>query len=301
MKAKLIFLLVLLAAGFLGYQYWNSQSAQQAPQGVAFEATAQPSGSVNADVCIGSAKFCQGVAEAKKLELENAQKQYEQMLAANAPVPTPTLSPEQIANQQNEDKARSNVFITALWAFVVIAILYAVVWGLYQLYWRYRVKIPQEEVAPDIRAKDGLIVARIPGDPNHVDHADQYIVVDVRAYGTQMVHIDPNGVAHQLKLSDYVGAHVAMSHAISDASNRDQARQLLATVLDGWNKGAAMQIGALGDFAAKWKNGGPATVDSRKRTPPHDGAMRMRRALKGGAANATSDASIKWEGDKKEK
>lgn len=299
MKAKLITLLVLIAMGFVGYQYLNSRSAQQAPQGVAFEATAQPSGSVNADVCIGSAEFCQGVADAKKLELENAQKQYEQMLAANAPVPTPTLSPEQIANQQNEDKARSNVFITALWAAVVIAILYAVVWGLYQLYWHYRVKIPKEEVAPDIRAKDGLIVARIPGDPNQANRADQFIVVDVRAFGTQMVHIDPSGVAHQLKLSDYVGAHVAMSHAISDASNRDQARALLATVLDGWNKGTAMQLGALGDFAAKWKYGDPAASQHRKRTPPHDGALKMRSLLNGDGQKDGGGDSVKWEDGKK--
>ncbi|MBP9813972.1 hypothetical protein KBC80_02135 [Candidatus Woesebacteria bacterium] len=300
MKAKIIILLVLLASGFFGYQYWNSQSAQQAPQGIAFEATAQPSGSVNADVCIGSAEFCQGVADAKKLELENAQKQYEQMLAANAPVPTPTLSPEQIANQQNEDNARSNVFITALWAVVVIAILYAVVWGLYQLYWHYRVKIPKEEIAPDIREKDGLIVARIPGDPNHANQADQFIVVDVRAYGTQMVHIDPNGVAHQLKLSDYVGAHVAMSHAISDASSRDQARQLLATVLEGWNKGTAMQLGALGDFAERWRGTGPA----RTRTPARSVPTKMRHLEKGESVakdGSQAGASVTWEGVKKDK
>ena len=150
-------------------------------------------------------------------------------------------------------------------------------------------------MAPDIRAKDGLIVARIPGDPNQANRADQFIVVDVRAFGTQMVHIDPNGVAHQLKLSDYVGAHLAMSHAISDASNRDQARALLATVLEGWNKGTAMQLGALGDFAAKWKYGDPAASQQRKRTPPHDGALRMRSLLNGDGQKDGGGDSVKWE------
>lgn len=252
---RIIFIAGILVLAFFGYQMY--QAGQGVPQGIT-TSPEMPSGNVNADVCIGSAEFCAGVAEAKRLEIENAQKQYEQLLESQQPTPPPTPSPEDLANQNRENEAKTTVLIVVMWTVLIIGAIYGLAWLAWQIYWHFRVKAPRDEQAADIRtSKDGkLIVARLPGNANYANSADQWIALDQNAMGAQLIHIDGNGIAHQLKLSDHAAQYVAIANALSDAARTNQGRETLQNLMEQWSKGANNTIQSLGDAASKWRSAG---------------------------------------------
>lgn len=246
----------ILVLAFFGYR-WYQAGQQGVPQGIT-TSPEMPSGNVEADVCIGSAEFCAGVAEAKRLEIENAQKQYEQLLESQQPTPPPTPSPEDVANQNRKNEATTTVLIVVMWTVLALGVIYALSWLVWQIYWRFRVKAPNDEKAADIRtSKDGrLVVARLPGNTDFANSADQWIALDRNAMGAQLIHIDGNGIAHQLKLSDHASQYVAIANALSEAGRSNQGREFMQSLLAQWNQGANTTIQSLGDAAAKWRSAG---------------------------------------------
>lgn len=275
MKRTIVIVGILVLA-FFGYRMYQA-GQQGVPQGIT-TSNESPSGDVNADVCIGSAEFCAGVAEAKRLEVENAQKQYEQMLESQRPTQAPTPSPEDLANQNRENEAKTTVLIVVLWTVLILAVIYGLAWLVWQIYWHFRVKAPRDEQAADIRtSKDGkLIVARLPGNTDFANSADQWIALDQNAMGAQLIHIDGNGIAHQLKLSDESAKYVAIANALSEAARTSQGREALQSLMDQWSKGANTTIQSLGDAAAKWRSAG-----ARRGQTPHP-PSKMTRLIKGG-------------------
>jgi|GEM_PF-873896 hypothetical protein len=285
MKRILIIGGILLVL-FLGYRVYQA-GEQGTPQGVT-TSNQSPSGNVEADVCIGSADFCQGVADAKKLEVENAQKQYEQMLESQKPTQAPTPSPEDVANQNRENEAKTTVLIVVLWTALVIAIIFALAWLAWQIYWHFRIKAPRDEQAADIRtSKDGkLIVARLPGNTDYANSTDQWIALDQNAMGAQLIHIDGSGIAHQLKLTDESAKYVAIAHALSEAARTNQGREYLQSLLDQWNKGANNTIKSLGDAASQWRSAGARRGSSPR--PP----SKMTRLTKDGNTEAGASSPV---------
>lgn len=274
---RIIIIVGILVLAFLGYRMYQA-GQQGVPQGIT-TSPEMPSGNVEADVCIGSAEFCAGVAEAKRLEIENAQKQYEQLLESQQPTPPPTPSPEDVANQNRENEAKTTALIVVMWTALVIGAIYGLAWLAWQIYWHFRVKAPRDEQAADIRtSKDGkLIVARLPGNANYANAGDQWIALDQNAMGAQLIHIDPNGIAHQLKLSDHAAQYVAIANALSDAARTNQGREALQNLMEKWSKGTNTTIQSLGDAAAKWRSAGV-----RRGQTPHHPPSKMSSLTKGG-------------------
>lgn len=247
-----IVVLVLIIVGG-GYLYLKSVTSPNA----ASTSNVQPPSSIGGDVnvCIGSAEYCQGIANMKNQAVQNANDQYILMLTAQAPTSVPTQSPEDHAMHQKQDKAMIDVLVTALWSLLILGCLGGLAFLAFQIYWHFRVKIPKDEVAPDIKQKDGLIVARLPGDPNHANVQDQFIVVDERSWGTLLIHI-ANGVATPIRVTDEVGKYLAVGHAMEAAESRGHAQQVMRALLQDWTGATTAQISALGSAASDWRAAG---------------------------------------------
>lgn len=286
---RYIVIAALVVLAYFGWRTYQAGQQSTAPQGVT-TSSSSPSGNVNADVCIGSKDFCKGVADAKQLELENAQKQFEQQLAAQAPQPTPTLTPDEIARQGREQDAKTNVLIVAFWAAVVIGIIYLLAWLVWQIYWHFRIKAPRDEQAADIRtSKDGkLVVARLPGNPDFANSADQWIALDQNARGAQLIHIDSSGIAHQLKLTDDAAKYVAIANALSDAARTSAGHDFMMDLLKQWSHGTNQTIKTLGDAASQWRG-------ARSRTPVQHVPSKMRRLERGETEAPASQSTEKKE------
>ena len=128
----------------------------------------------------------------------------------------------------------------------------------WQLYWHFRVKVVLDEKAADIReSKDKrLIVARLPGNQDFANSADQWIALDRNALGAQLIHIDTAGIAHKLQLSDEAAKYVAIGNAMGNVASSDQARAFMTQLLDQWTRSANTTIQTLGDAASKWRGSG---------------------------------------------
>lgn len=255
---KKILVIAVLVIGIGGFMYFNNMTDQTADP--AASVPQAPSNNIGGDVnvCIGSADYCKGLVESEQQALEYQNEQFALQLTAMAPTPVPTKSPDEITRDNREQDARTNVMIVAFWAMVVIGILAGLSWIAWQLYWHFMIKAPRDESAPDIReSKDGqLLVARLPGDVNHVDARDQWLALDRNAKGAQLIHIDGNGIAHQLQLSDEAAKYVAIANAMSEAASRDQARVFMQSLLDQWTRSANSTIQTVGDAASKWRGSG---------------------------------------------
>ncbi len=262
---KKFLVIALLVIGIGGFLYFNSTAAQTADP--AASVPQAPSSNIGGDVnvCVGPKDYCNGLVESEQKALEYQNEQFNLQLTAMAPTPAPTKSPEEIARDNREQDAKTNVLVVAFWAIVIVGILAALSWIVWQLYWHFMIKAPRDESAADIReSKDGqLIVARLPGDVNHVDAKDQWLALDRNAKGAQLIHIDGMGVAHKLQLSDEAAKYVAIANAMSDAASRDQARVFMQQLLDQWTRGANTTIQSLGDAAAKWRGSGRRRVPSK--------------------------------------
>ncbi len=256
MKKILIFVLIVI--GLAGYAYYQGTTSQNADP--AASVPQAPSSNIGGDVnvCLGSAEYCKGLVDTNQQALEYQNEQFKIQLTAMAPTLAPTPSPEDVTRQNRENEARTNVLIVALYALVIIGIIAGLAWIAWQLYWHFTIKAPRDEQAADIRtSKDGkLVVARLPGNPNVANSADQWIALDQNAMGAQLIHIDAAGFAHQLKLSDHAAQYVAIANALRDAGRSNQGREFMQTLLEQWTRGRNSTIESLGNAAAKWRGSG---------------------------------------------
>lgn len=292
-KFSIILLIVIGLAVFMYYQGTTSQNADPAasvPQ--------VPSNNIEGDVnvCIGSADYCNGLAQAQQDSLEYQNEQFKLQLTAMAPTPMPTKSPDDITRENRENEAKTNVLIVALYALVIIGIIAGLAWIAWQLYWHFTIKAPRDEQAADIRtSKDGkLVVARLPGNPNVANSADQWIALDQNAMGAQLIHIDATGFAHQLKLSDHAAQYVAIANALRDAGRSNQGREFMQALLEQWTRGTNSTIQSLGIAAAQWRGSG------RKRKQPDaqpSSLIKVDEPVH--APQGETGASVKWEDGKK--
>jgi len=270
MKRTITIIVLLIIIVGAGYLYLKSGT----PSHAANNSNVQPPSNASSDVnvCIGSAEYCQGVANAKQQEVQNANDQYILMMTQQAPTSIPTLSPEDVALHQQQSQAMTDVLVTAMWAAVILVCLGGLAFLAFQIYWHFRVKIPKDEQAPDIRREDSLIVARLPGDVSHADRGDQFLAIDKNAFGTMMVFINDHGIAIPLLLTDAVGSAVAFGHAFGGAATAAQQTQLIKDLQRQWNDGTARNLHELGDAAANWRSAGrdktPARQTTHQRVPP---------------------------------
>jgi len=262
-KFILVVILIVLAAGGV-YLY------QEGGKGASVSNGGGQPGNVTGDInaCVGPKDYCDQIAEAKKLEIENQQKQYEQMLAAQA---EPTPSPEDLAIQRQNDQANANAWRVFIYASVGIFILASLVFLFWWLYWRFRVKAPMDEVAPDIRANDKAIVIHLRPNTDDFNSRSQYIIIDKMAMGAHIVHIDGNGFAHQIKLDPEVAPYVAISNALAEAGKSNMSREVLRELLEQWSKASTNTIKALSDGAAEWRAAGTARARKQAASPALSG------------------------------
>ncbi len=293
---KKIFIFALIAISLAGYVYYQGTTSQNADP--AASVPQAPSNNIGGDVnvCVGSADYCKGLVDTERQSLDYQNEQFILQLTAMAPTPMPTKSPDDITRENREDEARTNVIIVALYALVIIGIIAGLAWIAWQLYWHFTIKAPRDEQAADIRtSKDGkLVVARLPGNPNHANSADQWIALDQNSMGAQLIHIDTAGFAHQLKLSDHAAQYVAIANALRDAGKSNQGREFMQSLLEQWTRGTNSTIQSLGEAAAKWRGSGRRHTDSSE-------SSSLIKKDEPVVAPQSEGASVQWEDEKSKK